>query len=121
MVFRWKDYRDGGTEKVTSLAGVEFVRRFLQHVLPRGFQRIRYYGLMANRYRRENLERCRRLLGIASTDEASEVAAEAEGSVEESPKCPVCEEGRLRLRLQIPATSAWGQSRAPPPATARYR
>ena len=123
VVFRWKDYRDGGTQKVSSLAGVEFVRRFLQHVLPRGFQRIRYYGLLANRYRRESLERCRQLLGVGPSnelDETSEVSTPVDGSVEDPVKCPVCEVGRLILRAQIPATSSWGQSRAPPLSAARF-
>jgi len=47
VYFHWRDYRDGGEQKVTHLHGVEFVRRYLLHVLPPGFQRIRYYGLLA--------------------------------------------------------------------------
>jgi len=46
--FRWKDYRDGQTDKVVTLPAAEFIRRFLLHALPPGFQRIRYYGLLAN-------------------------------------------------------------------------
>ncbi len=52
--FRWKDYRDG-QHKVMRLSGVEFIRRFLQHVLPKGFMRIRHYGFLSNRYRRVKL------------------------------------------------------------------
>ena len=62
VVFRYKDYRDGGRVKVTSLEAVEFIRRFLLHVLPLGFQRLRSYGLLANRHRTANLEKCCRLL-----------------------------------------------------------
>ncbi len=79
VVFDWKDYRDDSQMKVTSLEAVEFLRRFLMHVLPSGFHRIRYYGLFANRHRAANLERCRYLLGVetepvaeAANDEASE-------------------------------------------------
>jgi hypothetical protein len=64
VTFRWKDYRAKGAtrKKVMTLEAGEFMRRFLQHVLPRGFHRIRYYGLFANSGRRENIERARRLL-----------------------------------------------------------
>ena len=50
--FQWKDYRRGGQQKPMTLDADEFIRRFLIHVLPSGFQRIRYYGLLGNRYRR---------------------------------------------------------------------
>jgi len=62
--FQWKDYRQGGEVKTMTLSAGEFIRRFLPHVLPDGFQRIRYYGFLGNRYRREKLEQCRRLLGM---------------------------------------------------------
>jgi hypothetical protein len=65
--FRWKDYRSlDASEKIMALAAFEFIRRFLLHVLPRGFQRIRYFGLLGNRHRRERLMRCRSLLGTPS-------------------------------------------------------
>mgnify|MGYP000729701556 CR=1 FL=1 len=60
--FRWKDYRDG-KQKAMQLTGVEFLRRFLQHVLPRGFMRIRHYGFLSNRYRRPKLEAINHALG----------------------------------------------------------
>ena len=62
--FQWKDYRHGGEAKVMTLSAEEFIRRFLLHVLPDGFQRIRYYGFLGNRYRHEKLDLCRRLLGM---------------------------------------------------------
>jgi len=62
VTFRYKDYARNQTRKLLTLEGEEFLRRFLLHVLPRGFVRIRHYGYMANRERSENLERCRRLL-----------------------------------------------------------
>lgn len=61
--FRWRDYRDGSTIKVMQLDAAEFIRRFLLHVLPSGFMRIRHYGLFANRHRKVKLARCRALLG----------------------------------------------------------
>jgi hypothetical protein len=60
--FRWKDYRDNSKQKTMTLTGEEFIRRFLLHVVPKGFQRIRYYGFLANRSRKEKLARCRQLL-----------------------------------------------------------
>ena len=60
--FHWKDYRHESRPKVMLLAAQEFIRRFLLHVLPSGFQRIRHYGFLANRYRAVKLERCRELL-----------------------------------------------------------
>lgn len=60
--FAWKDYRDRGANKVMTVTAEEFIRRFLQHALPTGFQRIRYYGFLANCQRAGKLELCRRLL-----------------------------------------------------------
>ena len=61
--FRWKDYAHGGKQRKMTLAAEEFIRRFLLHVLPKGFVRIRHYGWMANRCRRERATLCRKLLG----------------------------------------------------------
>jgi hypothetical protein len=58
--FRWKDYRDNSRHKTMTLVANELIRRFL----PEGFQRIRYYGFLANRYRAEKLALCRQLLQI---------------------------------------------------------
>ena len=65
VAFRWKDYRRENQVKVMRLPAAEFTRRFLLHVLPSGLQRIRHYGLLANRTRQAKLERCRELLGAA--------------------------------------------------------
>ena len=79
VTFRWKDYRDkGGTRhKTMTLEPEEFMRRFLLHVLPGGFHRIRHYGLIANNARKENLARARELLhvvpaAVADTNSADE-------------------------------------------------
>jgi Putative transposase len=63
VTFGWKDYRHESKNKVMQLDAHEFVRRFLLHVLPPGLQRIRHYGLLANRTRQVKLQRCRELLG----------------------------------------------------------
>jgi len=61
VTFTWKDYKDGAVQKTITLGSEEFIRRFLLHVLPNGFTRIRYYGLFSNRYRAGNLRHCRTL------------------------------------------------------------
>ncbi|HEY1413177.1 MAG TPA: IS91 family transposase, partial [Rhodopila sp.] len=63
--FRWKDYRDGSRQKIMSLRGDEFIRRFLIHVLPDGFRRIRYFGFLGNSHRARKLALCRELLRMA--------------------------------------------------------
>ncbi len=62
VAFRARDHADGGKAGTIRLSCVEFLRRFSQHLLPRGFVKIRYYGLLANHGRRERLHVCRRLL-----------------------------------------------------------
>jgi hypothetical protein len=66
VTFRWKDYRAKGSthHKTLTLEADEFMRRFLLHVLPSGFHRIRHYGLLANAERKNNLARARELLGV---------------------------------------------------------
>ena len=104
--FRYKDYADASAWKETSLEAHEFLRRYLMHVLPPGFHRIRYYGLFANRCRAANLERCRTLLGVEGPTpeaEAADGTEEAEPWEEqlrrltgvEATRCPACKEGRL--------------------------
>jgi hypothetical protein len=93
VTFRWKDYRATGTtrHKTMTLAADEFMRRFLLHVLPGGFHRIRHYGLLANAGRREHLARARALLHVVpATAESS--APEAMPVAIASPTfiCPHC-------------------------------
>ena len=121
--FGWKDYRDGGQQKVTSLEPTEFIRRFLLHVVPSGFMKIRYYGFMANRYRREKLALSRKLLGVSIEQFEDD---ETEGGERESSdgqcesRCPACRRGiMVAVRLIPPApvqiSSAFLSSiRAPP-------
>jgi hypothetical protein len=64
VTFTYKDYTQGGRTREMTLPAEEFIRRFLLHILPDRFVRIRYYGLLANRHRKRELERCRELLGV---------------------------------------------------------
>lgn len=63
VTFRWKDYKDNYIRKTMTLGCVEFIRRFLMHVVPKGFMRIRHYGFLANRNRKTKLVRCRAFFG----------------------------------------------------------
>jgi hypothetical protein len=74
--FRWKDYRDGDRQKTMSLEGDEFIRRFLIHVLPDGFHRIRYYGFLGNSHRTQKLALCRSLLQMAPTAPSADPPAD---------------------------------------------
>jgi hypothetical protein len=68
VTFRYKDYGDRHKQKLMTLDACEFLRRFVQHILPKGFTKIRHYGLLANRFRAERLELARRLLFTAALE-----------------------------------------------------
>jgi hypothetical protein len=88
-----------------TLAADEFIRRFLLHVLPRGFHRIRHYGLLAGANRKANLALARRLLAAPTPEKV-----ELEEAAEVRPPCPCCG-GRM---IVIEAFARWCQPRAPP-------
>jgi hypothetical protein len=98
--FRWKDYRDNGDQKnkVMRLAVGEFMRRFLLHVLPDGFHRIRHYGLFANGHRADKLVLCRTLLDVpaAESNHTSQDEEAEPASASEPPPCPCCG-GRMKI------------------------
>jgi hypothetical protein len=97
--FRWKDYRENDQDrrKVMKLTVGEFMRRFLLHVLPDGFHRIRHYGLFANGHRADKLALCRKLLDVAATpkDVDGNGNHDEVGIVNEPPPCPCCG-GRMK-------------------------
>jgi|SRR5580700_717275 hypothetical protein len=96
--FRWRDYKDDNKSKVMTLEAGEFIRRFLLHVLPDGFHRIRHYGLFANGHRADKLALCRKLLEVApvSVDRNSEDHGDHSGPQNVSPPCPCCG-GRMKI------------------------
>jgi hypothetical protein len=104
--FCYKDYRHEAQQKTMTLQAEEFIRRFLLHVLPEGFQRIRYYGFLANPYRQQKLARCRDLLGTSQPEPAaSKVNKDYRDRYEELTgsslwQCPVCHQGRM-LMIEI--------------------
>ena len=94
--FRWKDYADGGRTKVMALDVDEFLRRFLLHVLPRGFVRIRHFGLLANAQRRVLVGTAQALLG-APTSMRSSNAARTLGV--DLTRCPFCHQGHWQVEI----------------------
>lgn len=106
--FRYKDYAHGNRKRVMRLPAVEFVRRLLLHVLPRGFVRIRHYGILSNRRRRDNLALCRQLLeGAAPEAESTEPKKLSEGlaSVTPTRSCPNCGAARMIVIEEFSARS----------------
>jgi Putative transposase/Transposase zinc-binding domain len=99
--FRWRDYAPGNRGTIMPLAAEEFLRRFLLHVLPGGFVRIRHFGFLANRGRRAKLARCRQLLALPPApppDPPEPVAVLLQRLTGvDLAQCPVCRAGRLRL------------------------
>lgn len=98
--FRWKDYKNGNRQRTMTLDAVEFLRRFLLHVLPKGFVHIRYYGFLSNRNRRQKIALCRKLLGLPEkpTLWAPQTSGEEINESEDDQSamlCPVCKKGHM--------------------------
>ncbi|PYN12718.1 MAG: IS91 family transposase, partial [Candidatus Rokuibacteriota bacterium] len=107
--FRWRDYADGDRVKIMTLAAEEFIRRFLLHVVPDGFVRIRHFGFLANRTRRAKLARCRALLAQPPAPAASAIESVAALMRRltgiDIERCPVCQQGRLHVTEILTPTS----------------
>ncbi len=104
VTFRVRDSADANKQKVMQLDAVEFIRRFLLHVLPKGFVRIRHYGLLANRNRKIKIARCRDLLAAPKPEEPPpqtrrEKLLELTGV--DIGQCPACREGRMEVVAEI--------------------
>ena len=110
VTFRYRDYADSRKEKLLTLSAEEFLRRFVQHVLPKGFMKIRHYGLLSSRYREARLRLARRLLlprlAVASSAEAIEPAEPA--------RCPACGSVRRVRGELLPRTGASPFACVPP-------
>ena len=99
VTFRWKDYAHHSKQRMMTLPAEEFLRRFVLHVLPKGFPRIRYFGWLANRRRRELLPLCRILLGAMPPDSARTTPTACETAL---PQCPCCG-GAMRVVERLTA------------------
>jgi predicted Zn-ribbon and HTH transcriptional regulator len=116
LTFTYKDYKHEQRQKVMTLSADEFLRRFLLHVLPDGFQRIRHYGLLGNRHRAENLARCRELLGVSapmSEPQGDYRERHRQLTGEDPLRCPQCRVGQMLRVAVLPAQvliAAWDSS-----------
>jgi len=114
VTFRYKDYAGDHRQRMLTLSAEEFLRRFVQHVLPKGFVKIRHYGLLANRQRQLRLDQCRRIL-LVTTATATLAGSAQTGLIEldSVPHCPHCGGSRIVRTVvppQRPATAANGCS-----------
>jgi hypothetical protein len=116
VTFKWKDYRAKAPDrqKVMTLTSDEFIRRFLLHVLPQGFHRIRHYGLFANSARTENLAQARQLLAVEAPQDKTDPAADADEPPRLSLPCPHCGGPMIIIETFEPGHPP----RAPPPRKA---
>jgi hypothetical protein len=109
VTFEWKDYAAGNQTKTMTLEAVEFIRRFLLHVLPSGFVHIRHFGFLANRNRKEKLTLCRSLLGAPQmvVEASADPSSSRNSTTEEQStrRCPVCKTGRLIIIQALTAAA----------------
>ena len=116
VTFRWRDRAHGNQSKFMTVGAVQFLRRFLLHVLPKGMMRIRHYGFLANAVRRRQIARCRALLDIPE----EQIEGRSRQSVEtwqelllrltgrDVSRCPQCKKGRMEMAFEIsPSMPAW--------------
>jgi hypothetical protein len=108
--FCWRDYADGDKQKIMTLRAAEFIRRFLLHVLPRRYVRIRHFGLLANRKRKDNIALCRELIGSCkSVTEEKETPETWQNQLLricgiDINTCPVCKKGTVvMIELLLPS------------------
>lgn len=118
VAFRWRDYADENRSKVMWLSFEEFIRRFLQHILPKRFSKVRYYGLFANRDKAKRLARCLKALGKRAKPKPVMTTWQERfyrlTGIDPS-RCPCCERGKMHIVILLPP------SRAPPYPTARSK
>jgi hypothetical protein len=102
--FSWRNYRKGSRSQIMTLKSHEFIRRFLMHVLPSGFVRIRYFGFLCNRYRRDKLKHCRRLLLQPDPNECENMDWKTRYlslTGKDIDCCPKCGQGRLVIYQKL--------------------
>ncbi|HKR59067.1 MAG TPA: transposase, partial [Pyrinomonadaceae bacterium] len=116
VTFSWKDYRDSAASKLMTLDALEFITRFLLHILPEGFQKIRYFGFMANRHRTANLALCRRLIEPDSPSASPPLVKDWKARYrdltgEDLNVCPACKLGHLLpVEILLPLSQVFTDS-----------
>jgi hypothetical protein len=118
VTFTYRDRRNGGELKAMTLRAEEFIRRFLLHVVPDSYMRIRHFGFLANRNKEQDLGRCRDLLGVARpiSDSRGDTGANTQELMRQLTgvdltKCPGCQQGTMVVVDQIPRFSPPGPAR----------
>jgi hypothetical protein len=107
VTFTWRDYKEGNKNKEMTIDSQEFIRRFILHILPSGFVKIRHYGLLSHRNKAKKLKSCKAILGapIANTEEPKKKESDSELLFRLTGKdpsvCSVCKKGQMRLRQTI--------------------
>jgi predicted Zn-ribbon and HTH transcriptional regulator len=114
VTLSYRDRRDGNRKKTMTLKAQEFIRRFLLHVLPDGFMRIRHFGFLANRAKKLALPQCRKLLGLSAAlpelakKSAHDLLLELTGI--DLSRCPRCQKGTMIVVAELPKVLAWDSS-----------
>ena len=104
VTFRWRDSADDNRQKRMTLDAIAFIRRFLLHVLPSGFVKIRHFGFLANRNRRKSLPLCRSLLALSPAPVTTLLTELQQRAIER--KCPFCKTGTLHAIERVPPGSS---------------
>ena len=112
--FSYRDRKDKDRKKTLTLDAQEFIRRFLLHVIPEGFMRIRHFGFLANRAKKQNLSRCRELLGLnpalpeVPKKSPQDLMVELTGV--DLSRCPACKKGTMVIVAELPKPRPWDSS-----------
>jgi Putative transposase len=116
--FRWKNYTHAGQPSIMTLPATEFIRRFLLHVLPRGFVKIRHFGFLANRGREDNIRLCRTLLDAQSPN-VQDGAVTTQEQPNPRDRCSLCNEGRMQpIEILLPQAVLRARPCIPSPVAA---
>lgn len=108
VTFKWRDYADNNQVKIMKLEPDEFIRRFLNHVVPKGFMRIRFFGFLANACKKKNVETIRKLLSYQpKTAESKKAKTDTQSLMKEITgiditQCPKCKKGKLQRIQELP-------------------
>ena len=104
VTFKWRDYKDESKWKIMTLSAPEFIRRFLLHVLPKGFMKIRHYGFLGNRDKNKRLKFCKLLTGTRITEKSVLSVADLLFKIfgHDPWLCPACGQGKIEFYMYLP-------------------
>ena len=105
VTFRWRDYRDKSKQKLMTIEGNEFIRRFLMHVLPYRFVKIRHFGILSNRNRQGKLLKCKKLTGVnlfSIPKKLTTVELLLKLTGRDVTLCPCCQKGHMKRQTLLP-------------------